>query len=111
MTHHDKPNDPDRLTPTGSEVRRTDAGRDDLTYNSRTTGSFWPWIVGLIVLLAIGWIVIEAFDQDTQPYDGAVPAAGEVDEPRRDYGTGMNGTGTRTEDGSGNEDVTRRPAE
>lgn len=111
MSNYDNPNDPNRLTPSGPEVRRSDVGRDDLTYNRRTTSSFWPWIVGLIVLLAIGWIVIEAFDQDTGPLDdGAVPAAGEVDGTDTSPGTGINGTG-RMNDNRVNEEVTPRPAE
>lgn len=77
------PNDPNRLTP-GPDVRRSDVGRDDLTYNRRGNGSFWPWIIGLIALLAIGWIVIEAFDQDTGTYDQAVPAAGEMRDEAND---------------------------
>ena len=110
MTNYDNPNDPNRLTPSGAEVRRSVVGRDDLTYNRDRPTSFWPWIVGLLVLLAIGWIVIEAFDQDTGPYDDrAVPAAGEMNEPeRRD--TDLNDTGLTTPQPL-NDDITPRPAQ
>lgn len=101
MSNYDNPNDPNRLTPSDPEVRRSDVGRNDLTYNRSTTTSFWPWIVGLLVLLAIGWIVIEAFDQDTDTYDGAVPAAGEMEERETDIGrsdTNYDGTPNTSDD-------------
>ncbi|GEM_PF-3508303 len=88
MTSYD-PNDPNRLTP-GSDVRRSEVGRDDLTYNRRNNGNFWPWIIGLIALLAIGWIVFETFNKDRSPYDEAVPAAGEMRDDANEAAEDMN---------------------
>lgn len=86
MSAYNNPNDPnrDRVTETsGTHMRTGDVHRNDLDDRG---GSFWPWVIGLLVLLAVGWIVIEAFDRDDSTgVDDAVPAAGEL----RDEGTQM----------------------
>ncbi len=74
MTSYNNPNDPNY---TGDRDLR-DRDRHDRS-------NFWPWVIGLLVLLAVGWIVIEAFDTDDGFDDSnAVPAAGEM---RDDVGT------------------------
>jgi hypothetical protein len=76
MTSYNNPNDPNYL---GDRDVVRDRG-----------GSFWPWVIGLLVLLAIGWVVIEAFDRDDAATDdGAIPAAGEI---RGDSGNRENTT-------------------
>lgn len=96
MSTYNNPNDPNRdrasePAPTGpqSDVRRTD--HDD------RGSSIWPWIIGLLVLLAVGWIVIEAFDNDDAGVNDAVPAAGTMDDDGlRDRDTTLDNDPTMT---------------
>jgi hypothetical protein len=52
--------------------------RDPNTDYDRRTSSFWGWVIGLLVLIAIGWIVIEMVDRGTPATPDAQPAAGTV---------------------------------
>lgn len=96
MSTYNNPNDPNRdrvteppATDPRSDVRRTD--HDD------RGGSFWPWIIGLLVLLAVGWIVIEAFDNDDAGVNDAVPAAGTMDDDGvRDRDTALDNEPAKT---------------
>ena len=83
MTMYNNPNDPnrERVTETsGTDLRTGDVRRTDVDDRG---GSFWPWVIGLLVLLAVGWIAIEAFDRDDDGINDAVPAAGTIEDADR----------------------------
>lgn len=55
----------------------------------------WAWVLGFVLLLALGYAIFEAFDDtDATPERQAIPAAGQIEgenAPRQDSGPGETG--------------------